>query len=97
MKHVAKTVAFTLSAAALVAITGCTNIREYSVSSYQGVLPVNDFRPTSVTAARVEPEMPKSSVPATPPTAAPAAPQAPAAEPAKPAETTNAAPEPKKE
>jgi len=85
----------TLGAVAIFCTVGCNGIREYSVRSYQGVLPMDDFRPPTTVTARLDSEKPNPSTPAAPPVAAPAAPTAPAAEPAKPAETP--APEPAKE
>jgi hypothetical protein len=58
----------------LFATAGCDTIRDYSVNSYQGVLPTGDARmsgsvaPTAPTA-----ETPNPSIPERAPTAAPAA------------------------
>jgi hypothetical protein len=88
MKRVLNGLGAALGAGVLLATIGCDHIRDYSVNSYQGVMPVGDFRPAgSVAAARITPETPKPSVPDQPPEAAPAA--------AAPAETTKPASSPK--
>ncbi|MGZ5529839.1 MAG: hypothetical protein ACXWJB_14270 [Limisphaerales bacterium] len=45
MKRVKNCLGMVLATAALFATVGCDHIRDYSVNSYQGVMPVNDFRP----------------------------------------------------
>jgi hypothetical protein len=74
MKRVLKGLGGALGACALLATVGCDHIRDYSVNSYQGVMPVGDFRPAgSVAAAQQPSNMPRPSVPTAPPEAAPAA------------------------
>jgi hypothetical protein len=74
MKRVKNGLGAALCAGALLATVGCDSIRDYSVNSYQGVMPVGDFRPAgSVVVAKTGPDMPKPSVPTPPPEAAPAA------------------------
>jgi hypothetical protein len=74
MKRVLKGLGAALCASVLLATIGCDHIRDYSVNSYQGVMPVGDFRPAgSVAAAQMQPNSPRPSIPAPPPEAAPAA------------------------
>jgi len=70
MKRALNGLGAALCAGALLATIGCDSIRDYSVNSYQGVMPINDFRP--VATARM-PDKPNLSVPLPPPEAAPAA------------------------
>jgi len=72
MKRALNGLGAALCAGALLATVGCDSIRTYSVRTYQGVMPVNDFRPTgAATVARTD--IPNPSVPTPPPEAAPAA------------------------
>jgi hypothetical protein len=74
MKRVKNSLGVALGAAALFATIGCDHIRDYSVNSYQGVMPVGDFRPAgSVAATQASPNSPRPSIPTPPPEAAPAA------------------------
>jgi hypothetical protein len=74
MKRIQTILGGALAAAALFATTGCETIREYSVNSYQGVLPAGDSRASgSVTPTAVKDETPRPSVPEAPVTASPAA------------------------
>jgi hypothetical protein len=74
MKRVKNSLGAALAAAALFATIGCDHIRDYSVNSYQGVMPTGDFRPAgSIAAASQNPNSPRPSVPTQPPEAAPAA------------------------
>jgi hypothetical protein len=60
--------------ASVMLFTGCDTIRDYSVNSYQGVLPAGDMRGSgSVAAALPKEDSPKPSVPEPPVAAAPAA------------------------
>ena len=71
MKIAFKKLGAALGAATLLAATGCDSIRDYSVNSYQGIMPVADMRPTGA--------MPPTTIEVV--TVAPAAPLAvPAAE-----------------
>jgi len=71
MKKALKASRAALCVAALLATVGCDSIRDYSVRTYQGVMPINDFRPTGAVTARAD--IPNPSVPTPPPEAAPAA------------------------
>jgi hypothetical protein len=73
MKRVMNGLGAALCAGALLATIGCDSIRDYSVNSYQGVMPVNDFRPSGSIALSKMPDKPNPSVPVPPPEAAPAA------------------------
>ncbi len=51
-----------LCAGALLATVGCDSVREYSVNSYQGILPAADLTPWgSLPPTRVETEVVKTS------------------------------------
>jgi hypothetical protein len=83
MKRVKNGLGAALGAAALFATVGCDHIRDYSVNSYQGVMPVGDFRPAgSVAIAQQRTDSPRPSVPVAPPEAAPAASAPPTTQPA---------------
>jgi hypothetical protein len=73
MKRVLNGLGAALSAGALLATIGCESIRDYSVNSYQGVMPVSDTRPSGSLPANVNNNTPKPSVPPQPPEAAPSA------------------------
>jgi len=74
MKRALNGLGAALCAGALLATVGCEGIRDYSVNSYQGVMPAGDFRPSgSVAISRTTPDAPRPSVPTPPPEAAPAA------------------------
>lgn len=74
MKRILNGLGGALCAAVLLVTVGCDTIRDYSVNSYQGVMPVGDFRPGgSVAPARPTADTPKPSVPTPAPEAAPAA------------------------
>jgi hypothetical protein len=89
MRRVLNGLGAALGACVLLATTGCDTIRDYSVNSYQGVMPAGDFRPSgSIAATARTPDMPKPSVPTQPPEAAPAASGAAAGETTKPAESS---------
>jgi len=71
MKQIAKLLSGATAAIIVLGTTGCGSVRQYSVNSYQGVLPMNDFRPaTSVSTTQTQ-ETPKPSVPAAAPAASP--------------------------
>jgi hypothetical protein len=89
MKRIKTGLGAALCAGALLATVGCDHIRDYSVHSYQGVMPVGDFRPAgSIAAAPQRLDTPRPSVPAQPPEAAPAASAATSGETTKPAESS---------
>jgi hypothetical protein len=73
MKRIAKLTSAALAATVLLATAGCDSIRDYSVNSYQGVIPMNDFRGSGSVATSLPPETPNPSIPQPAPTAAPAA------------------------
>jgi hypothetical protein len=72
MKRALNGLGAALCAGALLATVGCESIRDYSVRTYQGVMPINDFRPAG-SAALARADIPNPSVPVPPPEAAPAA------------------------
>jgi hypothetical protein len=71
MKRIAKLLSAASVAIVLLGTTGCDTIRDYSVNSYQGVLPMSDFRPTGSVPTTLTPDSPKPSVPAAAPAASP--------------------------
>jgi|SwirhirootsSR2_FD_contig_81_255088_length_477_multi_3_in_0_out_0_2 hypothetical protein len=74
MKRALNGLGAALCAGALLATVGCDSIRDYSVSTYQGVMPVNDFRPSGAVAiSKTNADMPRPSIPTPAPEAAPAA------------------------
>src|SRR3954468_15332535 len=74
MKRTTSLLSAGCAAMILLATAGCDTIRDYSVNSYQGVLPTGDARGTgSVAPLAPLPETPKPSVPESVPAAAPAA------------------------
>jgi hypothetical protein len=73
MKRIGKMLSAAMAVTALFGMTGCDTIRDYSVNSYQGVLPMGDFRPSGSIPTTMTPETPMPSVPTPAPTASPAA------------------------
>ena len=71
MKKIGNFLSALMAAAIVFGTTGCDTIRDYSVNSYQGVMPMSDFRPSGSVAATVTEETPRPSVPAPAPAAAP--------------------------
>ncbi|HUS34466.1 MAG TPA: hypothetical protein VM680_03855 [Verrucomicrobiae bacterium] len=89
MRRVLNGLGGALCACALLATTGCDHIRDYSVNSYQGVMPAGDYRPTGSIASTLRtPDAPRPSVPAQPPEAAPAAAASAGGETTKPADSS---------
>jgi hypothetical protein len=65
MKRIGNLASAALAATILLATAGCDSIRDYSVSSYQGVLPMADFRPSGSVPMTLNQDTPKPSVPQT--------------------------------
>jgi hypothetical protein len=85
MKRIGHLVSAAAAAAILLATAGCDSIRDYSVNSYQGVLPMSDFRPSGTVPTTLTADSPKPSTPpSTPAASSPAAGNS-AGEPTKPA------------
>lgn len=89
MKRLLNGLGAALCAGALLASVGCDTIRDYSVNSYQGVMPAGDMRPSgTIVAGRMTPDTPKPSVPTPAPEAAPAASTSPSPDTTKPADSS---------
>jgi hypothetical protein len=74
MKRVLNVVGGALGVAALIATIGCDHIRDYSVNSYQGVIPAGSMAAFGAsTPPRMTAQTPKPSVPTPAPEAAPSA------------------------
>jgi hypothetical protein len=73
MKKTGKLLSAAVAATIILGTTGCDTVRDYSVNSYQGVMPMSDFRPNGSVPTTITQETPKPSVPTPAPTAAPAA------------------------
>jgi hypothetical protein len=73
MKRIGKLLSAAIAVTAFLGMTGCDTIRDYSVNSYQGVMPISDFRPSGSVPTTMTPDSPKPSVPTAPPAASPAA------------------------
>jgi hypothetical protein len=71
MKRIAKLLSAAMAAFVVLGTTGCDTIRDYSVNSYQGVMPMSDYHPTGSVATTLTSDTPKPSVPAAAPTASP--------------------------